>query len=143
MIICDNNNIDIIQGVIGYGNAEGITDWRIQNTSSGVFNILNSSSATARLSIIDNGNIGIRTTPSISSSKFDINGNVSCSGIYKKNNRDVLNDTSNYVLSTSNILVSRILTDSVINGLMYQKEYIIHLLLKVYQILLFHLRKQQ
>jgi len=113
MIICDNNNIDIIQGVIGYGNAEGITDWRIQNTSTGVFNILNSTSATARLSIIDNGNIGIRTTPSISSSKFNINGFVSCSGIYKKNNINILNDTSNYVLSTSNILVSRILTYSV------------------------------
>ena len=113
MIICDNNNIDIIQGVIGYGNAEGITDWRIENTSTGVFNILNNTSATARLSIIDNGNIGIRTTPSISSSKFYINGFVSCSGIYKKNNRNILNDTSNYVLSTSNILVSRILTDSV------------------------------
>ena len=45
MIICDSSNIDIIQGVIGYGNAtEGITDWRITNTSSGIFNILNSSS---------------------------------------------------------------------------------------------------
>ena len=44
MIICGNSNIDIIQGVIGYGNVEGITDWRIQNTSNGVFNIMNSSS---------------------------------------------------------------------------------------------------
>ena len=45
MIVWSYSNIDIIQGVIGYGNAsEGITDWRISNTSSGVFNILNSSS---------------------------------------------------------------------------------------------------
>ena len=45
MIVWSYSNIDIIQGVIGYGNAsEGITDWRIQNSSSGVFNILNSSS---------------------------------------------------------------------------------------------------
>jgi hypothetical protein len=96
MIIPSYSNIDIIQGSIGYGNTtEGITDWRIQNTSTGVFNILNSTSVTTRLSIIENGNIGIITTPSISSSKFNINGFVSCSGIYKKNNRDVLNDTSN------------------------------------------------
>ena len=45
MIVWSYSNIDIIQGVIGYGNAsEGITDWRIQNSSLGVFNILNSSS---------------------------------------------------------------------------------------------------
>jgi len=45
MIVWSYSNIDIIQGVIGYGNAsEGITDWRISNTSSGIFNILNSSS---------------------------------------------------------------------------------------------------
>ena len=41
MIGLSYSNIDIIQGVLGYGNAtEGITDWRIENTSSGVFNIL-------------------------------------------------------------------------------------------------------
>jgi hypothetical protein len=45
MIICDTSNIDIIQGIIGYGNiSEGMTDWRIENTNSGIFNILNSSS---------------------------------------------------------------------------------------------------
>jgi hypothetical protein len=45
MIICDTSNIDIIQGIIGYGNiSEGMTDWRIENTSNGIFNILNSSS---------------------------------------------------------------------------------------------------
>ena len=45
MIIRDNSNIDIIQGNIGYGDTtEGITDWRIENTSAGVFNINNSSS---------------------------------------------------------------------------------------------------
>ena len=35
------------------------------------------------------------------------NGDVNISGIYKKDNRDVLLDTSNYVLSTSNILVTK------------------------------------
>ena len=48
MIITNYSNIDLIQGVIAYGNVtEGIPDWRITNTLSGangVFNILNSSS---------------------------------------------------------------------------------------------------
>ena len=118
MIILSYSNIDIIQGVIGYGNAsEGITDWRISNTSngnigtSGIFNIFNSSSVTANLSIIDNGNIGIGTTPATSSSKLEIIGDINISDNYKKNNRDVINDTSNYLLTTSNILLPRIISD--------------------------------
>ena len=39
------------------------------------------------------------------------NGDVNISGIYKKNNRDVIQDTSNYVTSASNILVPRILSE--------------------------------
>ena len=104
MIICNSSNIDIIQGVIGYGNAEGITDWRLENTSSGVFNILNSTSSTPNISIIDNGNVGIGTVPTPTSSKLEIIGDVNISGNYRKNNRDIISDTSNYVLSTSNIL---------------------------------------
>ena len=112
MIITYYSNIDIIQGVNGYGNAtEGITDWRITNTSNGVFNILNSSSEITNLSIIDNGNIGIGTTPISTSSKLEIFGDVNTSGIYRKNNRDVISDTSNYVLTTSNLFVSRIIAE--------------------------------
>jgi hypothetical protein len=112
MIIRSYSNIDIIQGVIGYGNAtEGITDWRIENTGAGVFNILNSSSATTNISIIDNGNVGIGTTPISSSSKLEIYGGVNITGIYRKNNRDIITDTSNYVLTTSNAIVPRIIAD--------------------------------
>jgi len=118
MIIFSYSNIDIIQGNIGYGNiTEGITDWRIANTSNGnigstgIFNIFNSSSTTANLSIIDNGNIGIGTTPQTSSSKLEIIGNINISGNYKINNRDIINDTSNYVLTTSNLLIPRIITE--------------------------------
>jgi hypothetical protein len=112
MIITTHSNIDLIQGVIAYGNAtEGIIDWRITNTSNGVLNILNSSSVTANLSIIDNGNIGIGTTPINASSKLEIIGDVNTSGIYKKNNRDIISDTSNYVLRTSNALVPQIITE--------------------------------
>ena len=46
MIIRNNNSIDIIQGNNGYGNAEGITDWRLENRNTGVFNILNISLTT-------------------------------------------------------------------------------------------------
>jgi hypothetical protein len=112
MIITSYSNIDLIQGVIGYGNAtEGITDWRIENTTTGAFNILNSSLANARIAIIDNGNIGIGTTPLITSSKLEIFGDVNISANYKLNNRDVINDTSNYILTTSNVLIPRIITE--------------------------------
>jgi hypothetical protein len=104
MIICYSSNIDIIQGVIAYGDAEGITDWRISNTDNGVFNIHNSISQDSRITILENGNVGIGTTNP--SSILDIYGNINISGNYKKNNRDIVGDTSNYVLTTSNILVS-------------------------------------
>jgi hypothetical protein len=108
MIVRSTSNIDLIQGVVGYGDPEGITDWRITNTS-GTFNILNSISQTSKLTILESGNVGISNINP--GSLLDIGGDVNISGVYKRNNRDVINDTSNYVLSTSNILVPRILTE--------------------------------
>ena len=109
MIICSFSNIDIVQGEIGYGNPEGITDWRIANTITGTFNILNSISQTSRLTILENGNVGIgNTNPS---SILDIGSDVNITGVYKKGNRDIISDTSNYIVATSNILVPRILTE--------------------------------
>ena len=117
MIICSYSNIDIIQGVIGYGDAEGITDWRISNTSNGILNILNSSSENTRISINTNGNVGIGSKdPSTITDLLDVSGNINISGIYEINNRDVISDTSNYVLATSNILVNRINTISIGGG---------------------------
>ncbi len=109
MIICSHSNIDIIQGNFDYGDVEGITDWRISNTNSGILNILNSTSANVRVSVLENGNVGIGTTNP--GSTLDIIGDTNITGVYNKNNRDVINDTSNYVLSASNILVNRILTE--------------------------------
>ena len=74
MIICSSSNIDLVQGSLGYGDTTqgvNITDWRISNTQSavlgqsGVFNIFNSSSISPNISIVDNGTVGIGTTPSI------------------------------------------------------------------------------
>jgi hypothetical protein len=112
MIVWSYSNIDIIQGINGYGNiSEGITDWRIANTSAGSFNILNSLSSTPRLTIIENGNTGIGVIPTTNSSLLEVGGNVNITGIFKKNNRNVINDTSNYLATTSNILVNRIVNE--------------------------------
>jgi hypothetical protein len=112
MIVLSNSNIDIIQGVIGYGNAqEGITDWRISNSNNGTFNIFNSSSELSRFTIIDNGNIGVGITPTSTSSLLEISGDINISGIYKQNNIDVMQSSSNYINSTSNILVNRIVDE--------------------------------
>ena len=109
MIICSSNNIDFIQGVIAYGNEPLITDWRIAN-SNGVLNILNSKSNNGNLSILENGNVSIGT--SMQSGTLNVYGDVDITGGYKKNGRDIINDTSNYVLSTSNILINRIINTS-------------------------------
>ena len=131
MIIRSYSNIDIIQGIIGYGNAtEGITDWRIENTRTGLFNILNSSSTASRLTIIDNGNVGIGVIPTTNSSLLEVGGNVNITGIYKKNNRNVVSDTSNYVLTTSNILVNSIVNE-VIFGSNYTSRINAELITKV------------
>ena len=112
MIHRGSSNIDFVQGVLGYGNPEGITDWRIANILSGAsgnLNIFNSVSQSSRLTILENGNVGIgNTNPG---SILDIGGDVNITGVYKKGNRDVISDTSNYVVATSNILAPRILTD--------------------------------
>jgi hypothetical protein len=118
MIIRSASNIDIIHGSLGYGDTTqgvNVTDWRISNTQSaiagqsGVFNIFNSSSITPNISIVDNGTVGIGTVPSISStSKLEILGNVNITGAYNLNNRNVINDTSNYIFDTSNLLTTRI-----------------------------------
>ena len=50
--------------------------------------------------------IGIgKNTPNYA---LDVIGDVNITGIYRKNNRDIILDTSNYVLNTSNILVYKI-----------------------------------
>ena len=108
MIVRSTSNIDLVQGVLGYGNPEGITDWRITN-SSGNLNILNSISQTSKLTILENGNVGISNINP--ASLLDVSGDVNITGVYKRNNRDVISDTSNYVLSTSNILATRVLTE--------------------------------
>ena len=54
-------------------------------------------------------NTSIFVASNLYSNVFTIanNGDVHIAGNYKKNNRDVIDDTSNYVLATSNILVAK------------------------------------
>jgi hypothetical protein len=106
MIICSSNNIDFIQGVIAYGNEPSITDWRIAN-SNGIFNIFNSKSNLGNLSILENGNVSIGNATQAGS--LNIYGDIDITGVYKNNSRNVINDTSNYVLATSNIVLGRII----------------------------------
>ena len=74
--------------------------------------------STANISIIDNGNVGFGITPTTNSSLVEIAGDVNITGNYKINNIDIINSTSNYVLSTSNLIVPRISTE-VNNGSNY------------------------
>jgi len=66
---------------------------------------------TPNITIIDNGNVGIGTIPLTSSSKLEVARDVNISGNYRINNVDVINSTSNYVGTTSNILAPRISTE--------------------------------
>ena len=74
--------------------------------------------STANISIIDNGNVGFGITPTTNSSLVEIAGDVNITGNYRINNIDIINSTSNYVLSTSNLIVPRISTE-VNNGSNY------------------------
>jgi len=85
---------------------------------------------TANISIIDNGNVGIGITPITTSSLLEVGGNVNITGIYKKNNRGVISDTCNYVFTTSNILVNR-LVDEVRFGSNYTSRINAELITKV------------
>jgi hypothetical protein len=105
MIICSSNNIDFIQGVVSYGNEPSITDWRIAN-SNGILNFFNSKSNLGNLSILENGNIMIGNATQAGS--LNVYGDIDITGVYKNNSRNVITDTSNYVLSTSNISISNI-----------------------------------
>jgi hypothetical protein len=60
------------------------------------------------LSIISNGNVGFGTAPT-ATSKLEIFGDINMNDNYKKSNIDVITSTSNYVQSTSNLLLINIL----------------------------------
>ena len=106
------NNGSLVEGTVGTPNTGGGGGGG-QNTTgrSGGSGIVIIRYSIANISIIDNGNVGIGTAPITSSSKLEIYGDINISGNYRLNNRDVINDTSNYILTTSNTLVPRIITE--------------------------------
>ena len=109
-------NLAAIAGTVNTGSGGGGNDSSLKlpyaNGGSGIviirYSTANISIIHNGISIIDNGNVGIGTVPITSSSKLEIIGDVNISGNYRKNNRDIISDTSNYVLSTSNILSTNI-----------------------------------
>jgi hypothetical protein len=119
MIICSSSNIDLIQGVTGYGTAgDGATDWRIENTATGVFNILNSPNLLApNISIIDAGNVGIGTIPNTGTNKIQVQGNANVSGDTLSKTYTATNTTS----GTNDILTMRYDTT---NGLRFQQTLV-------------------
>jgi hypothetical protein len=100
-----------LDGTGGGGGAQG-NDSNGNPSGNGGSGIVIIRYSTTNISIIDNGNVGIGTTPISSSSKLEIYGGVNITGIYKKNNRDIITDTSNYVLTTSNAIVSRTILET-------------------------------
>jgi hypothetical protein len=105
------NNANGGNGTDGLGGGGGGGDWERTAGTRGGSGIVIIRYSTTNLSIIDNGNVGIGTTPISTSSKLEVFGDVNTSGIYRKNNRDIVGDTSNYVLTTSNLLVQRIISE--------------------------------
>jgi hypothetical protein len=105
------NNANGGNGTDGLGGGGGGGDWERTAGTRGGSGIVIIRYSTTNLSIIDNGNVGIGTTPISTSSKLEVFGDVNTSGIYRKNNRDIVGDTSNYVLTTCNLLVQRIISE--------------------------------
>jgi hypothetical protein len=64
----------------------------------------NNTNATSNIYFIGGGRSRIGIGSSSPNYPLDIIGDVNISGIYRKNNRDVINDTSNYISATSNII---------------------------------------
>jgi len=65
-------------------------------------------SANSNLYFVGGGRARVGIGSSSPNNALDIIGDTDITGIYKKNNRDVILDTSNYILATSNIIVKRL-----------------------------------
>jgi hypothetical protein len=77
--------------------------------------IVNANNTSTALMIQQKDNFrDILVASNLTTNAFNVanNGDVNIIGNYKKNNRDVINDTSNYVNSTSNILIGRVVHTS-------------------------------
>jgi|694.fasta_scaffold00405_9 hypothetical protein len=118
-----------LDGTGGGGGAQG-DDSNGNPSGNGGSGIVIIRYSKVNISIIDNGNVGIGITPITNSSLLEIGGNINITGIYKKNNRNVVSDINNYVLTTSNLLVNRIVGE-VTSGSNYTSRINTELLTKV------------
>ena len=102
-----NGTLTINSNLIVYGESTTL-ETTVYTTER--LEIVNENNASSALMIQQKDTIrDIFIASNLEAAVFTIenNGDVNILGNYKKNNRDVLFDTSNYVLSTSNILVAR------------------------------------
>jgi hypothetical protein len=101
-----NGNLTISSNLIVYGNKTTLETYVYTTENLEVVNT-NINSIALMVQQSNSGTNDIFVASNQTARVFNIanNGDVNISGIYKRNNRDVLEDTSNYVTSTSNILV--------------------------------------
>ena len=76
------------------------------NATTPIIQIGNNTDTSSNLYFIGGGTSRIGIGSSAPQYALDIIGDVNITGNYKKDNRDVINDTSNYILSTSNIILN-------------------------------------
>ena len=107
-----NGNITINSNLIVLG--ESTTLETIVYTTERM-EIVNANNTSTALMIQQKDNFrDILVASNLTTNAFNVanNGDVNIIGNYKKNNRDVIDDTSNYVRATSNILVGRVVHTS-------------------------------
>jgi hypothetical protein len=116
-----NGNLTINSNLIVLGDST-VLETTVYTTER--LEVINANNTTTALMVQQKGNsTDIFIASNLTTNVFNIanNGDVNITGIYKKNNRDVFFDTSNYVLSTSNILSNRLyildqLTSNIVNN---------------------------
>ena len=103
-----NGDLIINSNLIVYGN-----DTRLETIvyTTEKLEVINANNNSVAFMVQQNndgeGDIFVASNQSVKVFNIANNGNVNITGIYKRDNRDVIDDTSNYVKYTSNILVSR------------------------------------
>jgi len=85
--------------------------------------------AASNIYIAGGGNARVGIGSSSPKNALDVLGDINITGIYKRNNRDVILDTSNYILTASNLISRRITdlrTDMITENLSAANKFIVN-----------------